>query len=303
MKYEFVTVDVFTSVPFGGNPLAVLLNAEGLSGEQMQRVAREFNLSETAFVLPAETDKGTAKVRIFTPAVELPFAGHPTVGTAYVLASRGEVDLTTAAATVVLEEGVGLVEVKIVIRDGQVETCELTAAQAPEWGPPAPSREVLGQVLGVEPGVIRADDLAPIAASCGFPFLYVPLVDRAAVSRAALNRQRWEADLAGAWADNICIFAMDAEGAGVDVHARMFGPGVGVEEDPATGSAATSLAAVLTAASGERDGTLRWAVEQGIEMGRPSRMDIEAELVAGEITAARVGGATVPVSEGKIDVR
>jgi len=303
MKYEFVTVDVFTSVPFGGNPLAVLLNAEVLSGEQMQKVAREFNLSETAFVLAPDTAEGTAKVRIFTPAVELPFAGHPTVGTAYVLASRGAVDLTTAAATVVLEEGVGHVEVKVVIRDGKVETCQLTAAQAPEWGPPVPSREVLGQVLGVEPGAIRADELAPIAVSCGIPFLYVPLVDRAAVSRAALNRQRWEADLAGFWADNICLFAMDAEGAGIDVHARMFGPSVGVDEDPATGSAATSLAAVLAAASGEREGKLRWAVEQGIEMGRPSRMDIEAELVAGEITAARVGGATVPVSEGRIDVR
>lgn len=303
MKYEFVTVDVFTSVPFGGNPLAVLLDARGLTGEQMQKVAREFNLSETAFVLPPETPGGTARVRIFTPAVELPFAGHPTVGTAYVLASRGAVDLSAAAATVVLEEGVGLVEVKVVIRDGEVVTCQLTAAQAPEWGPPVPSPEALGRVLGVEPGAIRADDLVPIAVSCGFPFLYVPLVDRTAVSRAALNRQHWQAELEGAWADNIFIFAMDAESKNTDVHARMFGPSVGVDEDPATGSAATSLAAVLAAASGEREGTLRWAVEQGIEMGRPSRMDIEAELVAGEITAARVGGATVPVSEGTIDIR
>ncbi len=303
MKYEFVTVDVFTSVLFGGNPLAVLPDARGLTGERMQKVASEFNLSETAFVLPPETPAGTARVRIFTPAVELPFAGHPTVGTAYVLASRGAVDLNASTATVVLEEGVGLVEVRVAIRAGNVETCQLTAAQSPEWGPPAPSPEVLGRVLGVEPGAIRADDLAPIAVSCGFPFLYVPLVDRAAVSRAALNRQRWETDLAGAWADNICIFATEAEGEGVDVHARMFGPSVGVDEDPATGAAATSLAAVLAAASGECEGTLRWVVEQGIEMGRPSRMDIEAELVAGEITSTRVGGATVPVSEGAIDVR
>ncbi len=303
MKYEFVTVDVFTSVPFGGNPLAVLPHAEGLSGEQMQKVAREFNLSETAFVLPAETAEGTARVRIFTPAVELPFAGHPTVGTACVLATRGAVDLSAESAMVALEEGVGLVEVKVVLRGGKVESCQLTAAQAPEWGPPVPSRDVLGRLLGVEPGVIRADTIAPIAVSCGFPFLYVPLVDRAAVGRAALNRQRWEADLAGAWAENICLFAMDAEAEEVDVHMRMFGPGVGIDEDPATGAAATSLAALLGAASGEHDGRLRWRVEQGIEMGRPSLMDIEADLDAGEITAVRVGGATVPVSEGTIDVR
>jgi len=303
MKYGFVTVDVFTSTPFGGNPLAVLPNAEGVTGKQMQAVAREFNLSETAFVLPPETPEGTAKVRIFTPAVELPFAGHPTVGTAYVLATRGAVDLGAAMSTVVLEEGVGPVEVKVAVRDGHVDTCQLTAAQAPEWGPPAPSREVLGQILGVEPGAIRADELRPIAASCGFPFLYVPLVDRAAVGRVALDRRRWEEDLAGAWADNLFLFAMDAGDEGSDVHARMFGPSVGVDEDPATGSAATSLAAVLAAASGQRDETLRWTVDQGIEMGRPSRMDIEAELAAGEITAARVGGATVPVSEGTIDIR
>jgi len=301
VKYEFVTVDVFTSVPFGGNPLAVLPQAEGLTGEQMQAVAREFNLSETAFVLPPETPEGTAKVRIFTPAVELPFAGHPTVGTAFVLAGRGAVDLGTDAATVVLEEGVGLVNVSVAIVDGRVETCQLTAAQAPEWGPPTPSRERLGQILGVEPGAIRDDDLAPITVSCGFPFLYVPLVDRAAVSRASLNRQRWQEDLAGAWADNIFFYSMDGEG--IDVHARMFGPGVGVDEDPATGSAATGLAAILGAASEKHDGILRWSVEQGIEMGRPSRMEIEAELAGGEISAVRVGGATVPVSEGTIDVR
>jgi len=299
MKHEFVTVDVFTSVPFGGNPLAVVFGAETLSGVQMQSIAREFNLSETVFVLPAETAQGTARVRIFTPAVELPFAGHPTVGAAHVLAGRGAVDPTQAQSTIVLEEGLGPVAVKVECAGGAVTNCQLTAGQLPEWGAPLPERASLAAVLGLEADAIRDDELSPVAVSTGFPFVYVPLVDRAAVARAALHRQRWEENLAGAWADNIFLYALD--GKETDVHARMFGPSVGVSEDPATGSAASGLAAVLAASAPTADGTLRWSVAQGIEMGRPSRMDIEADKVSGAITAVRVGGTTVPISAGTID--
>jgi trans-2,3-dihydro-3-hydroxyanthranilate isomerase len=300
MKFDFVTVDVFTSVAFGGNPLAVVLDAEGLDGRQMQAIAREFNLSETTFVMAPATDTGTARVRIFTPAVELPFAGHPTVGTAYVLAQRGAVDLEMASSTVVLEEGVGPVAVTVECQQGVVSRCQLTAAVAPEWGPAAPGREELSAVLGVGADAIRADELAPVGVSTGFPFLYVPMTDRAAVAGAAFDRQRWDELIAGAWADNIFLFAMD--GADTDVHARMFGPGVGVAEDPATGSAASGLAAVLGTADATPDGTLRWSVAQGIEMGRPSCMDIEADKTAGAVTAVRVGGATVAMSSGSIEV-
>ena len=298
-RLPFVTVDVFTSTAFGGNPLAVVFDAEGLDGTQMQAIAREFNLSETVFVLPPESG-GTARVRIFTPAVELPFAGHPTVGTAYVLAQRGAVDLDAAESTIVLEEGIGDVAVKVSCHAATVDSCQLTAAQAPELGPPPPDAQKLGAVLGVEPGAIRDDDLKPTGVSTGFPFLYVPLTDRGAVARAALDWQQWQEHLRGAWADNIFLFSMDGEH--TDVHARMFGPSVGVAEDPATGSAASGLAAVLGAVDARADGTLVWSVAQGIEMGRPSRMEIEADKAEGAVVRVRVGGATVPISEGTIAI-
>ncbi|HJO05609.1 MAG TPA: PhzF family phenazine biosynthesis protein [Acidobacteriota bacterium] len=302
MNYRFVTLDVFTDTAFGGNPLAVLPDARGLDGRTMQRIAREFNLSETVFVLPPDDPANTRKVRIFTPRTELPFAGHPTVGTAFALTALGEIAAPKAEVTLVLEEGVGPVPVHVRCTDGMPEFAQLTAAQPPEERSVSISLPDIAAVLSLSVDELRADELSLGAVSCGLPFLFVPLRSIDAVRQARLDHRAWRRSLEGTWAPQVFLFAMEGVQPGADLHARMFGPGVGIDEDPATGSAATGLAAYLATRSGQGDGELRWVVEQGFEMGRPSRMDIEAVLGDGEVVAARVGGASVMISEGNIRV-
>src|SRR4051812_13054056 len=179
MAARFVTADVFTDRTFGGNQLAVFPDARGIDPGLMPRIAREFNFSETTFVLPPTDPANTARVRIFTPGGELPFAGHPTVGTAHVLASLGIVRLTGDSTKIVFEEGAGPVPVTISSRDGKPTFAQLTAAKLPETGRTPPSREILARMLSLEPGALRPDPFTPQTVSCGVPFLFVPLVDRA----------------------------------------------------------------------------------------------------------------------------
>lgn len=301
MDYRFHTADVFTERAFGGNPLAVLPDARGLSGEQMQAIAREFNLSETVFVLPPEDPAHTRRIRIFTPAVEMPFAGHPTLGTAHVLAAIGEIPLAGAETEIVFEEGAGPVPVTIAADGERPVHCCLTAPQLPQFGPPPPPAADLAAVLGLEPGDIDAHPAAQ-AVSCGVPYLFVPLYGLDAVRRAALNRIAWQAVLAEFWASSVLLFSFETVAPEANVHARMFAPGYGVEEDPATGSAAAALAGCLGASDPLEDGTLRWIIEQGFEIARPSRLEAEVDKHGGAITAVRVGGATVMITEGTISV-
>ncbi len=289
MRYHFYTADVFTDRSFGGNQLAVLPDARGLDDEQMQAVAREFNHSESVFVLPPEDPAHTRRVRIFTPGAEVPFAGHPTVGTAFVLATAGHVPVREGHNQIVLEEGVGPVSVRVEVVEGRAAFCQLTAARAFELIGEAPSPSALAGMLSLEAGDIGDAGYAAQFASCGLPFLYVPVADVHAVERARLNLDRWESVLTDAPSDLVYVFALGGS-EGVEVHARMFAPSMGVPEDPATGSAATSLAGYLATHSGLQDGTLRWVVEQGLEMGRPSLLHAEADLAAGVVTATRVGG-------------
>jgi trans-2,3-dihydro-3-hydroxyanthranilate isomerase len=266
----------------------------------MQTIAREFNLSETVFVFPPADKANRAKLRIFTPARELPFAGHPTVGAALFLAWRGELPLEDGAGTVVLEEAVGPVTVAIEAVDGRAATARLTAAQTPQIGPPPPAVESLAEVLSLPIGQIRQDDLEPTAVSCGVPFVLVPLSDRRALARVRLATASWVTHLSSSWAPHLYVYAFDPELPGSDLRARMFSPAMGVTEDPATGAAAVALAGYLAAGEPAPAGTFRWRIEQGFEMGRPSLLDIEAEKVDGEVAAVRVGGAAVPISEGTI---
>lgn len=299
--YPFHTLDVFTDQVFGGNPLAVLPDARGLSGAQMQRIAREFNLSETVFVLPAEAG-GTRRIRIFTPTSEHAFAGHPTIGTAFLLAALGAVRLDEGMTTIVLEEGVGPIPVTLRARGGRPEFAQLTAAHLPEAGPTPPLRVAVAELLALEPDDVLDSRYGPAALSCGVPFLFVPLRDRAAVGRAQLDLARWRSDLASFWAPHVYVFALDPELPGSDVRARMFAPALGIPEDPATGGAVTALAGYLAARDGRMSGTLRWTVEQGFEMGRPSLLYAEATKLGGALTAVRVGGSAVLVGEGTIVV-
>jgi trans-2,3-dihydro-3-hydroxyanthranilate isomerase len=299
VSYLFYTADVFTDTLFGGNQLAVLPDARGLTTEQMQSITREFNYSETTFVLPPDNPKHTRRVRIFTPGNEVPFAGHPTVGTAHVLAAIGEVPLTGPETPIVLEEGVGPVPVLIRARDGKPDFAQLSVAMLPRFGTPEVSRETLAAMLSLDASELLNGDYAPQNVSCGLPFLLVPVRDANAVARSKLRLDQWERSLKGAEHEMILIFAAGGERQGSDMHARMYGPSVNVLEDPATGSAGACLAGYLAART-PRDGTLRWVVEQGFEMGRPSILEIEADKQAGQITGVRVGGRTVLVSKGEL---
>jgi trans-2,3-dihydro-3-hydroxyanthranilate isomerase len=300
MRARFITCDVFTDRTFGGNQLAVFPDATGIDPAMMPLIAREFNFSETTFVLPPADPTHAARVRIFTPGGELQFAGHPTVGTAHVLASIGKITLTGDVTRVVLEEGVGPVPVNIRAVDGRPVFAQLTAAQRPEIGPPPPSRERLARMLSLSADALRIGPYSPEAVSCGLAFLLVPLADPAAVAAARIKLDVWEELLAGYLTSMVFVFAEGGERPGSNIRSRMFAPGIGIAEDPATGSAVVALASYLAARDPRRDGTMRWVVEQGFEMGRPSILEAEADKRDGQVVAARVGGSTVLVTEGEM---
>lgn len=302
MQYRFYTADVFTNQRFGGNQLAVFPDATGLSPELMAQIAREFNLSETVFVFPPDDPAHTRRLRIFTPGMELPFAGHPTIGAAYVLAATGAIPTQAAETRIIFEEGVGPVPVSIFGAAGQPKSAILTAAQLPEFGPPAPDTDALAALLSLEAAELLTGAYAPQAVSCGVPFLFVPVRDRVTLARVRLNREQWASLLAGWWAPHVYVLTFDPGRPDCDLRARMFAPAMNIVEDPATGAAAAALAGYLGSRETETTGTFRWLVEQGIEMGRPSLLEVAADKVDGTFTAVRVGGASVLVSEGYMDV-
>jgi trans-2,3-dihydro-3-hydroxyanthranilate isomerase len=299
VPYQFYTADVFTDTLFGGNQLGILPDARGLTTEQMLAITREFNYSESTFVFPPDDPKHTRRVRIFTPGGEVPFAGHPTVGTAHVLAAIGEIPLTGDETRIVFEENVGPVPVAIRARNGKPEFAQLSVAMLPQVSEPPVGRERLAELLSLDVQDLLDGEYAPQTVSCGLPFLLVPLRDRKAVARSRLRLEPWEQTLRGTPSEMVMVFAADAERPGSDIRARMYGPAVSVAEDPATGSACACLAGYLAART-PRDGTLRWVVEQGFEMGRPSILEIEADKQNGAITGVRVGGKTVLVSKGEL---
>lgn len=313
---RFITTDVFTAAPFTGNQLAVCFGAEGLSTETLQAITREFNYSETTFVFAPETPGTTRRVRIFTPGMEVPFAGHPTIGTAHVLVATGEVqpsaqDVAAGEMTVVLGENVGPVPVRIRLENGVPVWAQFTTALLPEERVEVQDIDALAHMLSLDPSDFIGGSYAPTGVSCGLAFQMIALKNVDAVSRARLRNDAWEQVLGGKWAEWPMVFAMTggsdtpdlaAHVQGCDIRARVFVPSGGVPEDPATGSANAALAGYLATRT-PRDGTLRWEVAQGVEMGRPSRLSIEAHKTNGRIDAIRVGGASVLMSEGTMSVR
>lgn len=295
MQRRFVTVDVFTDKIFCGNPLAVVLDAEDLDDVAMQAIAREFNYSETTFVLPPTDPAHTAHVRIFTPLKELPFAGHPNVGTAYVLAREGGAFGKPLGERLLFEEGAGLVPVDILSEGGTIVGARLTAPRAAEVG-----RTFTAGYAAVCVGLDAADIVTashePVLASAGLPFPVIQLTGLEALRRAkpdvrALAR---EPDMMG----HVYLYARSAEDPRT-LHARMFAPGVGVHEDPATGSAAAALTGLLAGLEGA-DGTFEYYISQGVEMGRPSLMATSADVAGGLVTGVRVGGRCATVMRGEI---
>jgi trans-2,3-dihydro-3-hydroxyanthranilate isomerase len=291
-QFRYHTCDVFTDRRFGGNPLAVLTDARGLDDRTMQAIAREFNFSETTFVTPPADRSHTARVRIFTPGGELPFAGHPTVGTAFVLSSIGA---TPGASELVLEEGVGPVRVRIDRRGGQVDRCTLTTARLPERLASIGKRARLAAMLGLH----AADVVAPGEVwSCGVAFTVIPLGSVEALERARLDRERWLQLLGEHEGQKVYPIARVDDSTW---RVRMFAPSVGVAEDPATGSAAAALAGWLAAHEPATSrGTRHWRILQGKEVGRPSEIALEADLIAGTPSAVRVGGRCVMIGDGTL---
>lgn len=299
---RYLTFDVFTATPFGGNQLAVIPDASGIPESQLLPITREFNYSEVTFCYPPADAAHTRRVRIFTPGGELKFAGHPTIGTAAALALCEGVLGGAAAGHFTFEMPVGLVPVDVRVEGETLAWAELSVAQLPETGPQSPTLNTLAEILSVETGDLIGGSYSPQAISCGHPFLIVPLKSVKAVANARLRHERWEQTMKSWWAPEILIAARDADGGPQHWHARMFAPRINVPEDPATGSAAACLAGFLAARESKGDGTFSWTIDQGIEMGRPSRLEVSADKLGGAVTAVRVAGRAVLMSEGRLRV-
>ena len=294
MQVEFVTVDVFTERRFGGNPLAVVPDAAGLSAAQMQAIANEFNLSETTFVLPPKDPAHTAEVRIFTPKFEMPFAGHPNVGTAFVLGRRGY-----AGGTLAFEEKAGLVRIDI-LRDGtSVIGARLTAPQPLSRGAEI-AVDIVAAACALEPADIETRGHTPCIAGCGTSFIFAEVKTRRVLEVAQPRGDIFARHFPVDGGTGIHLYLRD--GGEVDIRSRMFAPLHGVQEDPATGSANVALAGLLASLQPELDLSLDLRIAQGVEMGRPSLMEASAEKRGGTVTETRIGGRCVPVMAGTLEI-
>jgi trans-2,3-dihydro-3-hydroxyanthranilate isomerase len=296
MQRRYITVDVFTDRAFGGNPLAVVLDAGGLSTAQMQAIASEFNYSETTFVLPPRDGTHDAQVRIFTVTNEIPFAGHPNVGTAFVLATQA----SQPPARFLFEEVAGLVPVDILKKEGKPVGAELTAPQALKKLTSFSPTDAAACV-SLSAAEIRTDRHVPQIVSVGMAFLVAELASRDALRRAKPEPLAFPRVVSTDGAVGVYIYTRDVPPAEkpCDLQARMFFPGSGgLSEDPATGSATVAAAALLADLSGERDGELKLRVGQGVDMGRPSLLLTRVRKENGVIASAHVGGACVQMMEG-----
>jgi trans-2,3-dihydro-3-hydroxyanthranilate isomerase len=295
MKYAFHIVDVFSSTPFGGNQLAVLPDAAGISTEGMQKIAREFNFGETTFVLPSNDPANTCRVRIFTPRQELDFAGHPSVGTACALVMKQHVRLGDPSR-LILEENVGPVMVDVARRNG-VFHGTLTLSGKVEAPAGAPSPTEVAAVLSIEPAAVSQVFFAGV----GVPFCFVQLNSNEVVDRATINRAAWAATLSRAWSPHIFFFAGNLQDGG-KLYARMWAPALGVEEDPATGSACAALVGAMASKPDFGGTAYRLSIQQGVSMGRRSDIEAEARKRDGVVTSVSVGGATSYIASGEIEV-
>jgi trans-2,3-dihydro-3-hydroxyanthranilate isomerase len=296
MNFDFYTLDVFTGQKFGGNPLAVVLNAESLGTEQMQAITREFNLSETVFVMAPEDPSNTAKVRIFFPGGEMPFAGHPTLGTAILLAELKQKPGCSFETTIRLEEKAGLVPVS---RIGGPSHGIFTAPVIPFAAKGTlPSVEMAARAVGLESPDIGFDAHGVGLYEGGPRFLYVPVASRVALQRSRVIEPHWSAMIKATGVDNAYLYTRGGDSPGTAYRSRMYAPTGGIPEDPATGSATAILAAQLLKAEKLKDGTHRFALEQGYEMGRPSDLVLEVDVDGGKLKAVRVGGQAVQIMKG-----
>lgn len=297
MSRRFVTLDVFTTRPHAGNPLAVVLDSEGLDTAAMQTIAREFNLSETVFVAAPANPAHRAAVRIFTPGQELPFAGHPTVGTAVLLALRDAAE-GRAADRLVLEEKVGLVPCAIALGNARSAHATFTLPKLPETIAQPIADAALAEALGLELADLGFEGHRPSAFSAGVAYTMVPVSGREVVAQARVAGAAFERAVAAAPNGNAFVYCRETDEAGHHYHARMFWPDVGVTEDPATGSAVAAFAGAIMAFDRPGDGVHCFVIEQGYEMGRPSQIELTLTVAGGVLASATIGGGAVVMSEG-----
>lgn len=296
MRRRFVTLDVFTVQRFAGNPLAVVFDSNGLDTAAMQAIAREFNFPETVFVLPATDSAHRAALRIFTPKNELPFAGHPTVGAAVALArATGE-----RQQKFVLSEKIGPIACEASLRESDSGDASFVLPQLPAQ---------IGEAADV-PAMAKALSLAPLdiggnfAAgqwSAGLSFVCVPIKTLAAIGKARPDPTCFDQTFGNGGLGRAFLFCAEARDAGSHFHARMFAPGMGIAEDPATGSAVAALSGLIVAQANLSSGMHRFRIEQGYEMGRPSQIDLTLTLTSGKLASAMIGGGAVVVTEGAIE--
>jgi trans-2,3-dihydro-3-hydroxyanthranilate isomerase len=293
MRRRFFTLDVFTDRRLAGNPLAVVLDPEGFDDATLQAIAREFNLSETVFVLPPGAADHRARLRIFTPAAELPFAGHPTVGTVALLA---RLDGTQGPRELVVEEGIGAIRCTVSRIDADRGHVRFELPRLPAEAGPAPEAAQLAAALGLPAEDIGFEGFVPARWSAGLPLAFVPVRSLAQVMRCRVDVPRLDAVGPAAF-----VFCRETIRPGCSFHARMFAPGLGVPEDPATGSAVAAFAGLLARQGGLADGEHSLVIEQGVEMGRPSLIELDLAIEAGALRRAAIGGEAVVVCEGVIE--
>ncbi|MDT4968147.1 MAG: trans-2,3-dihydro-3-hydroxyanthranilate isomerase [Acidobacteriota bacterium] len=300
-KLRYQIVDVFTDRAFGGNPLAVFTNGRGISAELMQSIAKELNLSESTFVLPPEDPANDFRVRIFTPGKELPMAGHPTVGTAFILAREHMITAGGEATTIKLEEGVGTIPVTLEFKNGVSDLIWMQQPN-PTFGARFDDLRPIAEMLSLPLDAIETRWPVEIV-SCGVPFLYVPVKDLKAARAIRFRLDVAERILKDFGISEVFVFTTETELAGSSVHSRLFAPALGIQEDPATGSASGPLGCYLVRhkvfSQAER---WKFISEQGIEMGRPSIIRIVIKESAGEINSVKIGGQCHFMGEGYLEV-
>ncbi len=297
MRRRFVTLDVFTEKRFTGNPLAVVLESDGLEKSDMQAIAREFNLAETVFVMQPAAAEHRAMLRIFTPTTELPFAGHPTVGTAVLLGCMSGYNL--GAHDIVLEETVGLVRCTVEPKGREHGHASFVLPRLPEKLDGAPVADAAMLALGLSPGDIGFGE--PSAWSAGVPVNFVPVRDLETIGRAAPDAARFDAAFGKHGRSVAFLYCGETSDNGHHFHARMFAPKLGIQEDPATGAAAAAFAGLVAETTRPDDGTHRFVIEQGYEMGRPSQIELAMTIEDSVLTRATIGGSAIIVSDGTIE--
>lgn len=293
MKLNYMLLDVFTTTRLKGNPLAVVLKADGLLDDQMQAIAAEFNLSETVFLQKPQSERHAASVRIFTPSVELPFAGHPTVGAAVVLG------LQSRATAVRLEEQIGVVTCVIERVDKETGFARFALPKLPEEVGKAPANAAVAATLGLQTSEIGCGMYQPALYSAGVPFYLIPVKDAETLKRIRLERRGWE-DVYPGGRGSIYVFTQTPEERGIDFAARMFAPGMGIGEDPATGAAAAALIGLIARYSD--NGQHEFKLRQGYEMGRPSVIELQVRKADDQLTHGGIGGHAVIVGEGTLNL-